>query len=308
MILNKFDFVWKENTDLNIVLDVYDKKLIAIIKFSTLMNHFKISNSTLLSQDKKSIDNTKLEQTVKLFEEKLKEKIQDIMLFIDSNKLRISNNSEIKLSSMDLDIIFKQDIKEKTKINKTIVISEKKERPTKTNTSNVWRKILNYFIIPIILVIIQFCIFIYCGENLRIIKNIIEFRNIELFNMQILTLLFFIIIFYPLFIQNIKIKEHLNEFIPMWLSITFIYATFDNDLEYLVLFVICLTSFYFSFLLRKKYKTSILFYFFIIIGIIYNPIFRIDIKPDNFGKIILLIPFMIYRFLYLGKNKRNTDK
>ena len=94
----------------------------------------------------------------------------------------------------------------------------------------------------------------------------------------------------------------------MWLSITFIYATFDNDLEYLVLFVICLTSFYFSFLLRKKYKTSILFYFFIIIGIIYNPIFRIDIKPDNFGKIILLIPFMIYRFLYLGKNKSNTDK
>lgn len=299
MILNKFDFLWKENTDLNIILDVYDKKIIAIIKFSTLMNHFKISNSTLLSQDKKSIDNTKLEQTIKLFEEKLKEKIQDIMLFIDSNKLRISNNSEINLSSIDLDIIFKQKIKEETKIikvNKTTVISEKKEIPTKANTSNIWGKILNFFIIPIIFVAIQICISMYLKDNIKDAIRVSE-------DMQLFDLLFFVFIFYLLFIQNIKIKEHLNEFIPIWLSVSFIYFTFANNLKYLVLFTICLTSFYFSFLLRKKYKTSILFYIFIIIGIIYNPIFRIDIKPDNFGKIILLIPFMIYRFLYLGKNK-----
>jgi len=300
MILKTYNFIWKENTDLNIILDVYDRKIVIVLKFSTLMNYFKISFSDLLLQDKKSIDNSKLEQTANLFEEKLKEKIQDIMLFIDSNKLRVSNNSEIKLSSIDLDIIFKQSIEKKNTsilINKTKDFPEKKETQIKANTSTIWRRVLNYFIIPIILVATQLCIIIYCTENIRIIEDMLFDGE------KTLALLFFVFIFYLLFIQNIKIKEHLNEFIPIWLSITFIYATFDNSLEYLVLFVICLTSFYFSFLLRKKNKTSILFYFFIIIGIIYNPIFRIDIKPDNFGKIILLIPFMIYRFLYLGKNK-----
>lgn len=297
MILKTFDFLWKEDTNLNIVLDVYDKKITAIIKFSTLMNHFKISNTSLLSQDKESIDNNKLEQTVKLFEEKLKGKIQDIMLFVDSNNSKISNNLEITLSPMDLDIIFKQNKEKENKIIGAKKINDKNKK------SNIGSPLLKYFFIPIIFVIIQFGISLYLNK-IGIMGNGIEiFKDIEVFNIEIFSVLFFVFIYYILFIQNIKIKEHLNEFIPVWLSITFIYFTFDRGLEYLNLFIICITSFYFSFLLRARYKTNILFYSFIVIGIIYNPIFRMDIEPDDFGKILLLLPFILYRLLYLGKHK-----
>ncbi len=296
MILNKFDFVWKENTDLNIVLDVYDKKIIAIIKFSTLMNHFKIPYSDLLLQDKQTIDNSKVEQTTKFFEEELKKRLDDILLFI--SRIKISNSPEILLSDIDLNTIFNYS-KKQEEIKKQAI----EETKQTTITNKQWS--LKHVIASLLLAILTLATFIFVfGYCLNIdVEPICLIERVFDMNTETMDILFLVVLLYIPFVQRINIKEHLDEVIPLILTILFIPFNLQNDSKILELIVVSATSFYFSFLLRHIYKSSFLFYTFLLIGIFYISAPNLEFSRKEIGKLILLIPFMMYSFKYLGKDK-----
>lgn len=297
MTLNNIDFVWKENTNLNMLLNIDDKKKVIVIKFSTLMNYFKIPYSDLLLQDKQTIDNSKVEQTTKFFEEELKKKLNDILLFV--SRIKISNNSEILLSDIDLNTIFTYSKKQEEIKKQTI---EETKQTTKINKKWTVKHVIASLLLAILTLAIFIFIFGYClnidAEPICLIES--------LFNMDTnntMDILFLVVLLYIPFVQIINIKEHLDEVIPLILAILFISINLQHDSKILELIVVSATSFYFSFLLRHIYKSSFLFYAFLLIGIFYISVPSLEFGRKEIGKLILLIPFMMYSLKYLGKDK-----
>ena len=293
MTLNNIDFIWKENTDLNMLLNIDDKKKMIVIKFSTLMNYFKIPYSDLLLQDKQTVDNSKVEQTTKFFEEELKKRLNDILLFV--SRIKLSNNPEILLSDIDLNTIF--DYSKKQEEIKNNKLEKTTEKLTISNKKRF--KILKLFGLPLVFSVLTLFISAFIFDNcLNININTICISEKDIINIS-----FIIILLYIPFVQRINIKEHLDEVIPLILTILFISFNLQNNSKILELIVVSSTSFYFAFLLRNSYKNSVLFYSFLLIGIFYISTPRLEFSDDNIGKLVLLIPFIMYSFKYLGREK-----
>ena len=176
-------------------------------------------------------------------------------------------------------------------------------------SNNKLKKLLKQVVFCSVFSLLTLGIIIIISEFMKTRTDIIDIAQILNINNydEFINFLFLFILFACAFIPNINIKNNLNEFIPFLLAIILIVIDPSDEPKYLELIVISVGSFYFVYLLRYKYKASILFYVFLLLGVLYNPIFKTEIETNDISSILIIIPFFLYRFIYLGKDKNISN-